>query len=100
MEQYFCDGLEEISVVSGVVRIDFFRYTNGAKDKNGRPPREHSHRVLLSQEAFMQTYGALGQVLKQLEQKGMLQRRPEAAGTVALTDDRKPGAKGGKAADS
>lgn len=96
MEQRFCDGLEEVSVVSGVVRIDFFRFTAGPKDKNGRPPREHSHRVLLSPEAFIQTCGALDQVLKQLEQKGMVKRRPESAGAALPADDKKALARGGK----
>ncbi len=96
MEQHFCDGLEEVSVVSGVVRIDFFRYTTGPKDKNGRPPREHSHRVLLSPDAFVQTFGALQEVVKQLEQKGMLKRRPDGAGAAPAGEDRKAGVKGGK----
>ena len=94
MEQRYCDGLEEVSVVSGMVRIDFFHYSNGPKDKEGRPPREFSHRVLLSPEAFVRTCGALNEVLKQLEQKGMIRRRTDAS--AAAADAKKVPAKAGK----
>lgn len=96
MEQRFCDGVEEVSVVSGVVRVDFFNYTSGPKDKNGRPARELSHRLLLSPDAFLQTYGVLDEVRKQLEQKGMIKRREDTpAATVPAAA--KSAAKGGKA---
>lgn len=83
MEQKYCDGVEEISITSGIVRVDFYHYTAGAKDKDGRPPRELSHRVLLSPEAFVQTFTAFEQVVKQLQDKGLLQRRDAAGGKPA-----------------
>ena len=90
MEQKFCDGVEEVSITSGIVRVDFFHYTNGAKSADGRPPREASHRICLSPEAFIQSFTALEQVVKQLQEKGLLQRRPDAPATA------KPAGKGGK----
>jgi hypothetical protein len=78
MDQRFCDGVEEVSITSGIVRIDFFHYTAGERAKDGRPPRLPSHRVLLSPEAFVQTYTALEQVVKQLQDKGLLQRKGAA----------------------
>lgn len=91
MEQKFCDGVEEVSITSGIVRVDFFHFTNGAKGQDGRPPRELSHRVCLSPEAFIQSFTALEQVVKQLQEKGLLQRRDAAAPAAA-----KPAAKGAK----
>jgi hypothetical protein len=78
MEQHFCDGVEEVSITSGIVRIDFFHYAPGERAKDGRPPRNASHRVLLSPEAFVQTFTALEQVVKQLQDKGLLQRKSGA----------------------
>ena len=75
MDQRYCDGVEEVSITSGIVRVDFFHYAAGARGKDGRPPRELSHRVLLSPEAFVQAYTALEQVVKQLQEKGLLQRK-------------------------
>ncbi len=82
MEQKYCDGVEEISITSGIVRVDLYHYTAGEKDKDGRPPRELSHRVLLSPEAFVQTFTAFEQVVKQLQEKGLLQRRDGAQGAA------------------
>ncbi len=99
MEQKYCDGVEEISITSGVVRVDFYNYTAGAKDKDGRPPRELSHRVLLSPEAFVLTYTAFEQVVKQLQDKGLLQRRDGAPAAVAAAPaaaKAAPAAKAGK----
>ena len=75
MEQIYSDGVEEVSITSGVVRIDMYQFVLGARDKDGRPPREVSHRILLSPEAFVQTYSALERVVNQLEEKGLVQRR-------------------------
>lgn len=96
MDQRFCDGVEEVSVVSGVVRVDFFNYTTGPKDKNGRPARELSHRLLLSPDAFLQTYGVLDEVRKQLEQKGVIKRREDTPAASAQSEA-KPAGKGGRA---
>jgi hypothetical protein len=95
MEQKYCDGIEEISITSGIVRVDFYHYTAGAKDKDGRPPRELSHRVLLSPEAFVQTYTAFEQVVKQLQEKGLLQRRDGAAAAAAPAAKAAPSGKVG-----
>lgn len=47
-----------------------------------------SQRLLLSPEAFIQTYTALEQVVKQLQEKGLVQRR--SAGVVAAGGAVKP----------
>jgi len=96
MEQKYCDGVEEISITSGVVRVDFYNYTAGAKDKDGRPPRELSHRVLLSPEAFVQTFTAFEQVVKQLQEKGLLQRRDSAPAAAPAAAKAAPAGKAGK----
>lgn len=83
MEQHYADGIEEVSITSGIVRVDLFRYVAGAKGKDGRPPREVSQRLLLSPEAFIQTFSSFEQVVKQLEEKGLVQRRNADAGSAA-----------------
>ncbi|MBL4615787.1 MAG: hypothetical protein JKY27_13065 [Magnetovibrio sp.] len=79
MDSTFCDGVMDISITGGVVRVDFFDYVNGENDSNGNPPRQHNHRILLTPEAFLQTYTAFDQVINQLVEKGLLTRRDEAA---------------------
>jgi len=79
MDMKFCDGVMDIGINGGVVRIDFFHNGRGENDDEGNPPREHSHQVVLTPEAFLQTYTALDQVVNQLIEKGLLTRREKAA---------------------
>ena len=88
MNQLYTDGVEEVSITSGIVRVDLFHYIAGPKGKDGRPAREVSQRLLLSPEAFIQTYTALEQVVKQLQEKGRVQRR--SAGAAAAGGAAKP----------
>lgn len=77
MNQIIADGIEEVSVIGGIVRVDLFAYTPGPKGADGRPPREHVTRLCLPPEAFVQTYASLHQVVQQLREKGLLQSRAE-----------------------
>lgn len=79
MELKFCDGVMDISITNGVVRVDFFNYTNGERDKNGNPPREFSHQTVLTPEAFLQTYTAFDQMVNELVERGLLSRQDQAA---------------------
>ena len=100
MDQMYCDGVEEVSITSGIVRVDFYRFASGPKGTDGRPARELSHRLLLSPEAFVQSFSAFEQVVKQLQDKGLLQRRDasKGAGTAQNPAPSKSAApaKGGK----
>lgn len=75
MDIKFCDGVKNIGIDGGVVRIDFYHngeVTEGERDK------ELSHQVILTPEAFLQTYTALDQVVNELVDKGLLTRKEKA----------------------
>lgn len=76
MDIKFCDGVKNIGIDGGVVRIDFFHHgeVGGGEDRD----RVHSHQVILSPEAFLQTYTALDQVVNELVDKGLLTRKDQA----------------------
>lgn len=84
MEQIYSDGTTDISINSGVVRIDFFHYGR-EKNEDGSAMREHSHRLLMSAEGFLQMYTAADEVIQLLLERGLIQRsaRPGAAATPA-----------------
>ena len=71
----YCDGLQDVSIVSGVVRVDFFHYAPGAPGADGKPRREHAMRVCMSPDAFVQSYSVLDRVVRELENRGMVSRR-------------------------
>ncbi|QNM98299.1 hypothetical protein [Chitinimonas koreensis] len=78
MNQIFVDGVEEVSIVGGVVRVDLFSYAPGPRGADKRPPRELVERLCLPPEAFLQMYGALDGMVKQLQERGLVQRKDAA----------------------
>jgi len=84
MNQLYCDGIEEVTVTGGIVRIDFYAYVRGAAQADGRPPRETLSRLLLSPDGFVQSLNALERVVGVLEQRGLVQRRSKSGAQAAL----------------
>ncbi|MFM2111501.1 MAG: hypothetical protein RLZZ271_161 [Pseudomonadota bacterium] len=70
-----CDGLQDVSILSGIVRMDFFHYAPGEPGADGKPVREHALRLCMSPEAFVQTYSTLDRVVRELENRGLVARR-------------------------
>ena len=79
MSQFYCDGVEEVSVSGGVVRIDLFSLTGKQGEAGKPPPRDFVARLILAPEAFVQTYNSLTRVVRQLEERGLIQRPTDAA---------------------
>ena len=82
-DQIFADGLMNISVLEGAVRIDFFKHSPTERDKDGKPARVFSHRLVMTLQGFLQTAGAMDQLVSQMEQRGLVTRR--AGGTAEAT---------------
>lgn len=74
MDHIFSDGTTDISITSGVIRIDFFRYAPGKAGVDGKPEREFSHRMLMPPEGFLQMYTAADEVVRILIERGLIQR--------------------------
>lgn len=71
----FCDGLQDVSIVSGVVRLDYVHHVPGAPGPDGKPRKEHALRVCMSPEAFVQSYAVLERVMQELASRGLVTRR-------------------------
>jgi hypothetical protein len=54
-QQIFSDGIGQITIVAGAVRLDFVTYSPTEKDAKGQPVAVFSHRVVMSMEGFMQS---------------------------------------------
>ena len=78
-EQVFADGIANVSVTGGVVRIDFDRLAVGACEAG---LREHCLRLVIPLEGFVQACNTLEQVVRELQTRGVLQRQPDVAGTA------------------
>lgn len=72
----FCDGFSNITLVGGMVRIDLFKLSPTAKDKNGRPAFEFLTQLVMPPESFLQGLGAMQNLVQQLKEKGMVRAAP------------------------
>ena len=82
----FCDGLQDVSIVSGVVRLDYVHHVPGATGPDGKPRKEHPLRVCMSPEAFVQSYAVLERVMQELASRGLVTRRSAADAAPAAGD--------------
>ena len=58
-QQIFADGIGQVTVIGGVVRLDFVAFSVTEKDAKGQPAAVFSHRVVMSLEGFMQSAAKL-----------------------------------------
>ncbi|MGN7613900.1 hypothetical protein ACQZV8_17670 [Magnetococcales bacterium HHB-1] len=77
MKSTFCDGVANIAIKSGVIRVDFFEHdvkSTEEQNEETTPPTPHQ-RLLLTPEAFLQTHAAFEQVVQQLVDRGVFKRK-------------------------
>ncbi|MBM3504413.1 MAG: hypothetical protein FJX65_11125 [Alphaproteobacteria bacterium] len=81
MDHVFSDGVADTSFVNGLIRIDFFRFSQGSEGEGDkkRPRREFSHRLVLSRDAYLQMQQAMAQMTQRLIDRGIMKRNDPAA---------------------
>lgn len=80
MQQIFTDGIGKISVIGGVVRLDFVVYSPTDADANGRPRQMFTHQVLMGVDAFMRASIQCAESAKQLA--ALPQAKPTPAAPI------------------
>lgn len=58
-QQIFADGIGQVTIIGGAVRLDFVTFSATEKDPKGQPAAVFSHRVVMSLEGFMQSAAKL-----------------------------------------
>ena len=58
-QQVFADGIGQVTIIGGAVRLDFVTFSATEKDPKGQPAAVFSHRVVMSLEGFMQSAAKL-----------------------------------------
>jgi hypothetical protein len=81
-DEVFADGVSEINIAGGIVRINFVSLSAAQKDDKGNPARELRQRIVITPQGVLELYGALQQVIEKLVQTGVLQRRPDNAAAI------------------
>lgn len=83
MKQYdYADGLEHITMLNGMVRLDWFNYTGEPAAEQGKgeaaplPPREVTRQLALPAAGFLLAYEAMKRFVGRLEEQGVIARVP------------------------
>jgi len=78
----YIDGVGEVRVSDGVVRMDLLALSATRRDDDGNPVPEFVEQLVMSPRGFMRMLSALGQAVKGMEEKGLI-RRNEGDGQTA-----------------
>lgn len=74
-DRIFVDGLATVKMSNGVVLMEFYNARpNGAKDSCGE--------IVMSQQAFLQAYSAMDDLVKKMIDAGLVKRN-DAAGSAS-----------------
>jgi hypothetical protein len=80
--EVFADGVSEVNIAGGIVRINFVSLSATLKDEKGAPVRELRQRIVITPQGVLELHGAMQQVIEKLISSGVLQRRPEDVGAL------------------
>ncbi len=72
MTTYFCDGLKEVTVVNGVVRLEFHRLEAVQRRANRELQPIVEFSIALPMQGFMQALGVLENVRDRFAEQGLL----------------------------
>lgn len=77
----FADGIGRIGFSEGMVRIELVSVAD--QDKEGRPVRETCRRIVMTPQGFMQSVQAQLNLVRKLEEAGVIRRAPAAGEQAA-----------------
>lgn len=72
--EVFADGIGEITLSGGMVRIDLVSITGTQKNKDQPPQFEVRQRVVMPPDGFLRSFGAMESLVKQLIDAGLIKR--------------------------
>ena len=72
MTTYFCDGLREVSIVNGVVRLEFHRLEAVQRGQNRELQPVAEFTLALPVQGFVQALGVLESVRQRFVEQGLI----------------------------
>ena len=93
----FIDGVGDIRLRDGIIRMDLLALSPTGRDKKGNPVPQFVDQLVMSPVAFGRMIQAMGQTVQQFQEKGLIPKGD--GGGKAKAPAKKKGGKGkGKAA--
>lgn len=78
--QIFTDGIANIALQNGAVRIDYYTLQPGDTESSAKTV---TNRMVMSTESFLQNFTSMETVIKQMIDRGLISRKsPEAGDTL------------------
>ncbi len=89
--EIFADGIGEIVLSGGMVRMDLVALTGSQRDKDEKPKLEFRQRVVMPPDGFLRSFSAMEDLVRQLVDAGLVKPRDgakEAAGEGAAREEK------------
>ena len=68
----FVDGVINIALVKGMIRVEFGSYSASEKGADGGPAIFNKYQLVLTPQAFLETFGNMERMLNLLKDKGVV----------------------------
>jgi len=89
--EVFADGIGEIVLSGGMVRMDLVAMTGSQRDDNNQPKLEFRQRIVMPPDGFLRSFSAMEDLVKQLIKAGLVKpREGEAAAPAEAVSDAEP----------
>jgi len=83
LEEYFADGIGEITLAGGMVRMDLVSLTGKQGEEGNEPRLEATRRIIMPPDGFLRSFGAMENLVKQLVDAGLVKQRDGGGATGA-----------------
>lgn len=86
-KEIFADGIGEITLAGGMVRMDLVSMVGTQKSKDQPPQLEFKQRVVMPPDGFLRSFSAMENLVKQLVDAGLVKPRGgDGAVSTGATD--------------
>jgi hypothetical protein len=89
--EIFADGIGEITLSGGMVRMDLVTLVGGQKDKENPPKLEFRQRIVMPPDGFLRSFSAMENLVKQLIDAGLVKPREGENAANTVTSGTTPG---------
>ena len=78
-QQIFSDGIGQVSVIAGTVRLDFVAFSPTEKDAKGQPAAAPCQRVVMTVDAFLSAAAKIQEAAQAISRLASQRARPAEA---------------------
>jgi len=85
-KRIFADGMESVSLTEGMIRMELFCFTP-KRSNDDKTPAEHevTGELLMTPQGFLRAYGAMENLIKQLQGAGIIKRNDGTQQDIKIT---------------